>query len=498
MDEKTPTPLAAGARTGLLGSIGGRFLNVLGNIIIARLLGPAAFGLYAIGWTLMRFFSLILPLGMERGILFWGPKYWQKDEPVLKGLFLRTHAVALFTGVLLGLSFFLGAPLLANNIYHKPELIPLFRLFSFAFPALSLLTVTAASTRITQKVKYSVLVQDLGQPVLGILLMLALFLMGLNVQGIVLAEVVSLIIAAFLGLFLISILFPGLKKSSVASEPGISALLKYSLPAMAGGAFSVYILWFDRIVVGLFLNSYDNGIYLAVSQISTIVMVVMAGFSPITVPLFSNYYHQNNRQKLEEVYRVSTKWGIYLCMPILAVLCISPSASLSFLFGTQYSSGANLLLVLLAGQFINLLTGSVNPLLVMTQNQKVLFKLSAIALLMDLISLFIFVPRYGTMAAAVCTSVWLSVLYTAQVVWVKRHLNLLPYNTSYLKGVVASAGSFVSVFLVHGLFPNHLIWGIIIQSISAIASFILVLFLLKLDPEDKEMIRFSKVKLGSK
>lgn len=481
--------LATGARTGLIGAIGGRFLNVLGNIIVARVLGPSVFGLYAIGWTLVRFFSLVVHFGMDRGVLYFAPKFWQKNPSDFKALVSKVLSISLGSGILFGLIFFLISPWLAVNIYKRPELVTVFRLFALAFPPLSFLIVAAAATRVTQRIKYSVWLYDIGQPLLGILLIAALLILKQGLIGMVLAEIISLGVAAVFSLVLFRVIFPELRTPSISQGVSTSALLKYSVPAMLGGAFSVYVLWVDRIVVGLFLPAEEIGVYVAVSQISTILMVILSGLSPIAVPLFAHFYHQQDKGKLEEVYRISTKWGIYLSIPILAVLLISPAESLVLIFGNAYKDGATILLILLIGQIVNLATGSVNPLLIMTENQRFLFKISAITLAVDILLLVLLVPRAGLLGAAIVTSLCLSFLYLIELFWVKKRLNLWPYDRRFLKGIFAGITCFAAVFLVKSILHLNPVMCIIIEAVVAIGVFTGMLLLQKLDPEDREFLR---------
>lgn len=490
--------LATGAKTGLIGAIGGRFLSVFGNILIARLLGPAIYGIYAIGWTLVRFFSLVIPLGMDRAILRFAPRYLQKDSAGLKGLLANVNRISLGSGVITGILFFTLAPWLATSIYHQPELITVFRFFAFAFPLISLLVVAAAATRTTRQIHYSVWLYDLGQPLLGLAMIIAFFLLGFGLNGVVLAEVISLGCAAIATVFVLGKVFPDTKGITTRYEIKSRELLSYSIPAMLGGAFSVYILWLDRIFVGLFLPTYENGIYTAISQISTVFMVISSGISPIVVPLFAQYHHSGEKGKLEEVYRISTKWGVYISIPILAVLLVSPVSSLQLIFGQEYSSGAVPFLILLGGQIINLVTGSVNPLLIMTDNQKVLMRVSLIALILEIILLVILIPLWGLIGAAISTSTCLSLLYLYELIWVKKKLELWPYDRRYLKGLIAGAAAFAVVILTKILTRQIPMFGLILQSVISLTVFCGVLLWQRLDTEDKDFInsfRFSINKL---
>ena len=96
--------LAGGGLIGLVGKIGGQGLGVLGNMIVARMLGPDDYGLYAIGWTIMRMVGLIAPLGLDKGVVYYATRYRDKERARFVGTLRQSIGVALLSGALLGLS----------------------------------------------------------------------------------------------------------------------------------------------------------------------------------------------------------------------------------------------------------------------------------------------------------------------------------------------------------------------------------------------------------
>lgn len=471
-------------------------MGVAGSILAARILQPATFGLYAIGWTLLRFLMLIVPLGMDRAILRFGPQFYFKDPRGFKGLIKTTVLIAVCSGVLFGISQFLLAPILARYLYKKNELEEIFRLFAIAIPLVSILVVTTAATRISLRVKLSILIQDLGQPLLGLVLMIAFTLLGMRLIGVIASDIVSFCVAAAFGGLALLYIFPGIQKTEAAQAVSIRELMKYSVPAAFGGAFSVYILWVDRIIVGMLLPSAENGIYLAVSQISTIFLVISAGINIIAVPMFSNFFMKKDMASLEEVYKISTKWGIYFSVPILIVLLVSPVGSIDILYGSSYVSGALPLTILLVGQAINLFTGSINPLLIMTGNEKAFFRISVAVFALSIVLNLMLVPRLGLVGASLSTGISLSILYIFALIWGKYKLGFWPFDRRYVKGLIATISAIIAVVAIKLIGINNDILGIVIQAFTAVIVFIIVLLFLKLDPEDIGFLRSLNNKLG--
>jgi len=234
---------------------------------------------------------------------------------------------------------------------------------------------------------------------------------------------------------------------------------------------------------------------MAVSQISTIFLVISSGINMIVVPIFSDLFSKQDFYGLEEIYRVSTKWGIYIGVPVLIVLFISPMETLSLVFGNSYSQGGDLLILLTLGQAVNLFTGSGNPLLMMTGNQKFLFQLSTIILIVDILINFYLIPIYGTMGAAFSTTISLSALNLISLFWIKQKLGLWPYDRRYFKGIIAIIGTILTVLTVRSIFSGVGGYRVIFAAAGAFVSFILILHLQKLDQEDMQFLFAIRTKL---
>jgi O-antigen/teichoic acid export membrane protein len=484
--------LVSGSWQGLIGSIGGRFIGVISIVFIARVLGPAYFGLFSIGWTLINFISLIATGGMDRVVLRFAPRFLKQDSSALRGLLFRAIGMSIVFGLSLGILLFFLSPWLANVVYRKPDLESVFHLFAVDFPAIIILIVVAASTRINQEIKYSVMLQDIGQTLLGLVLMVGFYLLGLKLFGMILADIISNIIAVLIGFTILVRLFPEIFVVKTISKISFKEMFGFSIPAVLGGAFSVYVFWIDRILVGYFRTSFENGIYQSVSQLSTIFLVISAGINAIVVPMFAHYHQNGDTKSLQEVYKISTKWAIYISIPILALLILSPRDVLSFIYGFQYGGGANVLIILLIGQIINLFTGSVNPLLVMTGNQSFLFKISGIVLCFDIVMNILLIPSIGLIGAAICTSLSLGILYLVALFWVKQKLDLWPFDRRYYKGLISGLLAFLGIYLTKFIFPGIQGFGVILEGSIAVIVFSISLLIQKLDYEDLEFLTMIK------
>ncbi|MEK6220976.1 MAG: oligosaccharide flippase family protein, partial [Chloroflexota bacterium] len=197
---------AKGTGINFLGKTLGRGIHLFTQVLLARLLGTAGYGLYAIGWNIMRAVDLFAPLGLDKGVIQMGVLHWNKDPVKFKTVIRSSITISLLTGSFFGMVFFLSAPWIAN-LFGKPSLLPVFRLFAIAFPVASGLRVAASTTRITKQMRFSIISEELGQPLTNLILLLAFYLLGWGIAGSVGAAVASFIFGFSIALYYVWKLF---------------------------------------------------------------------------------------------------------------------------------------------------------------------------------------------------------------------------------------------------------------------------------------------------
>ncbi|MBZ5597244.1 MAG: flippase [Acidobacteriia bacterium] len=487
--------LAAGAGVALGGKIAGRGIRLLGDIAMARLLGPLGFGLYAIGWTISRIVTLITPLGLNIGVIRYGARYWKKDAARLKGVVLQSLALSFAAGAVFTAVFYFGAPWIGSRLFDKPESTPIIRWFALAFPFMTCVTVAAAATRISHRMKFGTITEDMSQPITDLMMFVTFYLIGWRLGGAVLACLLSFVIATVLGLQYVHRLFRDVVNPRVkAIYPG-KELLAFSLPASLTGVFGVLLIWVDRLFVGFFRPAAEVGIYSAASQLSVTFSIILGGFAAIFSPMAADLYHHGELGRLEELYRISTKWGLYLSLPPFLVTCFAPKLIMGVLFGKAYVAGWPVLLILTFAQVINAGTGPVGYLLVMAGYQKRMFQISGSMFVVAVVLGLVLIPRYGMTGAAVATGIALSGMFILAIVLARYVLGMVPYDRRYLKGALATALAGLPLLFLRNLHIGTALITVAINTVLTCAVFGGTLILLGLDTEDRKFIQMIQARL---
>ena len=127
-----------------------------------------------------------------------------------------------------------------------------------------------------------------------------------------------------------------------------------------------------------------------------------------------------------------TVWSVRLLLaaglPIIAVIIIFPGKILS-LFGSEYTQGALVLIILAFGQLVNIMTGSVAMLLSMTKYERELRNMTIITALIVLPFGFYLISSFGLIGAAITTSFSIALhnLLLALSVYSKLGINVLKF-----------------------------------------------------------------------
>lgn len=494
-DSRDIRTLASGAGLSLIGRLTGRGLSTAAEILLARLLGPEVFGLYVIGWAILRLVTIIGPLGLPNGVIHFASAYWDSDPVRLRQIIQQSLRVALISGIVLSLAFYVSAHWLAMSVFGKPALVPVLPWFALAFPLITGLRVATAATRISKRMKYSVLSEDFGQPATHMILLLLFMLAGWQLWGAIAASILSFAIALILALHYLRILYPSILKSDEQKVLSYRRLLMFSIPTAIIGLLGVLNLQISRLLMGVMRPLSEVGIYQAVSQVPFFFSTILAAITSIFIPMIASLYQRRDLGKLEELYRVSTKWALYLSLPVFLTICMAADDIISLLFGERYLSGEIPLIVLTVSQLVNVGTGAGGAVLIMTGHQNRWFVISGIALILNIILSFLFIPMHGMVGAAIATTIAITFLFVVGLFAVKYAVGIWPYDRRYTKGLVAAGLTAVILFLVEQstISPTPLRLALVL-SLSCLP-FIAALFYQGLDDEDYQLIQVIRSRL---
>jgi len=250
--------------------------------------------------------------------------------------------------------------------------------------------------------------------------------------------------------------------------------------------------WIDRLFVGHFMSSADTGIYVAGSQVANLFSVITIVFSLIFGAMAARLYFQNQMDRIHALYKVSTKWGLYICLMLFLVVVLFPAEIITISFGADYIEGQIPMTLLITVQLIRVAMGAVGMLLVMTGHQNLWFLLTSFTVIMNVVLNIILIPRYGLIGAATATFISGVFLFPMGLSQVKRLLNMTPYDKRFFKGFIGAIISAAGLYGWSRISPDIPVVALAVAIVLALILFLGSLKILGFDQEDRELLRIVK------
>jgi O-antigen/teichoic acid export membrane protein len=416
----------------------GRGLGFLIQVVLARLLGAEAFGLYSVGWTLLRVVSLLAHLGTDAGVVRFGSASWPQDRDRVQRVVRLGVAAGGLSSLLIGVAFVVSADWVAASIFNKPLLGPVLRAFGFAVPVTAMLRILAAATTVTRRMHYMVLVEELAQPLLQLGIFVALVLLNVPALTAALAAVVcSFFLASGWASTFVWRLLGGSLGDGAGPGPRLSGILSFSIPVAAGGFLGSFTLMADRLLIGALGTEAEAGVYAVASLVSIVFATILSGFKSSFSPLAASLSAAGDFERLQHAFRLTTRWCLLLSVPVFLFLASSGEDLLRLGLGAGFQAGYIPMLVLSVAQLVNAGTGPVDTLLIMSGRQNHWIAIAGVGLAVLFILGAAWIPTWGLLGASVASAVSVILISLGGLWMAHRTLRVFPYDRRTLAVLLA-------------------------------------------------------------
>jgi O-antigen/teichoic acid export membrane protein len=448
------------------------------KVYLARLLGPEALGLYALGMTLTGFFGIFNSLGLAQSAVRFVAVYVAGSKfKELHALLWRGASLVLVANFLLAVVLLIFGPSVAIHFYHSAGLariLPFFALLML-FSALNNFYGKVLAGYRDLKLR-TLIVNFIGSP-LTMLIAVLLISAGMGLRGYLFSQILSAVAVSLLLFVAVRHFTP--RAARFSSRPG-------SFPEREVWSFSASMLGItflefsmsqaDKISLGYFRSAREVGVYSVAMAVVAYVALVLTSINQIFAPTIADLHTRGEHALLLRLFQSLTKWALGLTMP-LALVIIVLSRSVMRTFGQDFEAGWLILIIGTLGQLVNCGVGSVGYLLLMSGNQKRLMKVEiAMGIVMVMLSAAL-VPVWGMMGSAVAAAIVNVGTNAWNLFEVRKALALSPYNRSYFSLLPPTVAVFVMMLaLKRYLFVFHRDW--LTLGLALVMAYVLFTFMI--------------------
>jgi O-antigen/teichoic acid export membrane protein len=259
--------------------------------------------------------------------------------------------------------------------------------------------------------------------------------------------------------------------------------------------FSQLLFWTDLFVLTNYAPDPEVGVYSAALRAGQIIVLFLTSVSLMFSPYVADMHNRGETAKLDRLFKNLTRWTLAATIPAFLALALMPDEALK-IFGSEFSGGRTALLILIAGQFINVATGSVGFVLIMVGRTGWDLGVYAASLVLNLGLAFWLCPRYGMEGAAVANAVTFALSKWARLVLVRRFVAIQPYDRQYGRLLVPTLMGAVVMWAVHQVAPGGFLVDLLLSGAAGTTAYAMTYLVVGLTAAERQGITFLKTKLS--
>jgi O-antigen/teichoic acid export membrane protein len=400
-------------------------LAFFSQLVLTRLMGAEQYGVYVYALTWLTTFGLLGKLGTEGTLTRFVAAYIAEEKwGLLKGLMRFGYGAVFLVNITLAALLF---EVLASGLVElKASVSSVFQTALLLLPVYGLLSVTQS---ILYGLKRAWLAQLL-ECLLRVLLIAAVgavyFRTGaLSARVAILSSLGSAVLVLALAIFWTH---GSRSKAPVdgATELQLNYWLRVSLPLCVTGLLKLLLDQGSVLIIGLMTtDTVQVAAYAVAMRVSELTAFGLMAVNLNVAPSISELFVTRSRTRLESLLTLAA-YGIFAYTLVASLFLYFLGQPLLRWFGPDFTLAYSPMVILVAGQIVNALTGSVGVLLVMSGNQAFVACAMALNAALSLALNFVLVPEYGAKGAAISTATGLAVLNLTNLAYVVIKLKLNP------------------------------------------------------------------------
>ncbi|WP_207064083.1 polysaccharide biosynthesis C-terminal domain-containing protein [Motiliproteus sp. SC1-56] len=390
------------------------------SLISARVMGAEQSGYYFLGLTMVMFLAAVSRVGLDNTVLrFTGAALPDHNWGDIRTVIQKALFLAGCVGSMVALGLWAASGWLAFSVFDKPQMARVFQLMAPGIIGLSLLTLIAMSLQGLRRVVSSVFIVNIC---VNLLLICALLVLGINNAE---AAAGAYSVATFMTLALGGLLWWRGGGHSTVSTISWNELFKSCMPLWVVMLMAELIQWSGQFIAGAWLDASSVAFLSVAQRTAMLTSFVLIAVNLIVAPRFAALYKQGNKAGVQRLAINSVRLMAVVAFPIIIVMLAFPSFIMG-LFGPEFRQAGLLLQILALGQFVNVVTGSVGYLLMMSGHEKDMRNVMLLCGPLAVVLALILTPMYGAVGSAIATAIALASQNLLAVWMVKKRLG---FNT---------------------------------------------------------------------
>jgi len=405
--DETGVELKRGAFLNTIAMLASNFRGIF-TFLVARLLGPAALGIFSVAWSTTDIISKIGVLGLDNAIT----TFIARSEAVgnrarSRALFRMAVALGVAQSIVTAGIVIVALRFFNNRLHVQPQLVSALALVLCAMPGLALYRISTAVSRGMKVMQHDIYSRGMMEPIATTLAFLLAVAVGFKESSPEVAAIIGTAASGLIAVALASTLFRHIPAhaDAVSAVREARSLLGYAAPISIYQLINAFIARLDLIMLGYFVGRAPGvtlatvGVYSAVIGTANGLRKVNQAFNPIFAPVVAGMTATGHHQIAAATYARLAQWMLWILLPLVAVLSLAGSTIL-LIYGPAFWQGGLWLGIVALASATNAFV-SLGETVIMVQRPHLNLLHSSITCSVAFAGLLWLIPRFGPLGAAV-------------------------------------------------------------------------------------------------
>jgi stage V sporulation protein B len=491
--------------------IRGSFLLMISNLLfrvggyvyrflMARMLGPEGYGI--LGYTLFfqGVFQVLSAGGLPPAIAKYVSQHKALEEDQMASQVVFTSLkFMMFLGIFFSLVMFFIGPIIANNIWHKPEVALPLQAVALITPFSVIVGAFRGAFQGIYKMEYVVITRAVEQ-VFMIVFAVVLVMLGFYAAGAVIGTGIGFMASAVSAIIIFKKYMwkylPSLDpehKFNFRQELGlIKTLLIFSIPVIITALSEMTIYGASIFILGIFMATKFSGYYNAVDPVARLPLVISLSVATAVLPAASEAFALKDQKLLTTYVVQSYRLVVLTVLPLCIGIAIFAKPLLELLFGSNFVFGSGALSILVIGMAFYTMFMVSSSIAQGLGYPRLPMYILVVGSIINVALNWFLIQSYGIIGAALATTITAFIIMIP-ILWKTYKITKvsLPFG-SFAKITLASTIMGLGIFLLPQTIPGLILAIIIAPVIYTIA----LVFLKGFEKRDVRIMRRMGSKLG--
>lgn len=324
-----------------LGNTSSTIIMAIASILIARLLGPENYGLYALAMIAPSFLIALSDLGISPALTRFSAHFRSKgkDQKVL-GLIKAGIIFKSVSSLIISLFLLILSESIATWVLRRPGLGLLIRFTSLYLVGQAIFTTLYSIFIGLDKTENNALLANI-QAITKTVASLLLITLGMGAVGAILGAGLGFMLAAGIGIAVLLLrvrpsLYNCNQEENIDFFQGVRLMVHYGIPLYLSTLIFSLLTLYQSFMLAQFVSNAEIGNYTIAMNFSVLVTLLAYPIATSLFPAFSKLNIKDDHDKVEKMFKLSVKYTSLLVIPASFVVAVLSKELVYTLYGSQY------------------------------------------------------------------------------------------------------------------------------------------------------------------